>query len=109
VLPDVRPLRPADGGAGHGGELQVSIMARTASGQNGSRGRAAQMRRSGASPRMGRTSTCGKACAMAGEVSEADIAAAARQPVARRKHGPEGVVEQVNAVVGARTDLGTAW
>jgi hypothetical protein len=40
-------------------------MARAAAGQNGSRGRAAQMRRTGARPRMGRTSTCGKACAMA--------------------------------------------
>jgi hypothetical protein len=40
-------------------------MARAAAGQNGSRGRAAQMRRTGARPRMGRISTCGQACAMA--------------------------------------------
>jgi hypothetical protein len=37
---------------------------------------------------------------LAGELGERDVVAAARQAVARRKRGLEGVVEQVDAVVG---------
>ena len=36
---------------------------------------------------------------LVGQVSEGDVAAAARQPVAPREHGLEGVIEQVDAVV----------
>ena len=43
---------------------------------------------------------------LAGEIGEGDVVTAARQAVAPRKHGPEAVVEQVDAVVVARADLG---
>ena len=38
---------------------------------------------------------------LVGQVSEGDVVAAARQPVAPREHGLEGVIEQVDAVVVA--------
>jgi len=45
--------------------FRVSIMARAGRGQNGSCGRAAQMRRTGAGSQMGWTSTCGNKCTAA--------------------------------------------
>jgi hypothetical protein len=43
---------------------------------------------------------------LAGQVSDGDAVTAARQPVTAREHGLEDVIEQVDAVVVARADLG---
>jgi len=71
--------------------FRVSIMARAGRGQNGSCGRAAQMRRTGAGPQMGWTSTCGNKCAAARSGMTATSGRPPRtpgRPCCRRLAGP---------------------